>query len=346
MLPPSALGNDSSTFETHARQSNLQLLYTGPEVNDWQTGAFAKFYFTNSSLTSDSYGIMPVVAFGEARNENFRFAAGLQPDLFAPRDPGVVPMTLMGGTGNAGTFRGQLRAEAFYKPSPAFQTTLQAALSDPISTVLIDSTRRTTESDGLPNFEARAAFGVGESAALAGSRQERPFDLGLGGFIGRIRSSQILYSIDDLDPNIPAQATIDTRGFSVDTKINLSSRLGIVGEGYLGQGLGNYAGSIFQTFNSRSFEAISGQGGFLETFFYFTDRVHLHMGYGIDAASRDDLPDTPGAISSNSAYYGCLFWDITPALQYGLQVDYRETDYVVLTDNSGWIVYNQFALRF
>jgi hypothetical protein len=29
-----------------------------------------------------------------------------------------------------------------------------------------------------------------------------------------------------------------------------------------------------------------------------------------------------------------------------VQVDYRETDFAVLQDNSGWIVYNQFAFRF
>ena len=70
------------------------------------------------------------------------------------------------------------------------------------------------------------------------------------------------------------------------------------------------------------------------------------MGYGIDAALRQDLPVAPSAIAKNSAYYGCLFWDITPAIQYGVQVDYRDTDFAVLDDNTGWIVYNQFAIRF
>ena len=346
MLPPSLFGGDTPTFEAHARQSNLQFNYAGPEVAGWQTGAFGKFYFTSSSLTSDIYGFMPIVAFGEARNEYFRFAAGLQPDLFAPRDPIVIPMTLMGGTGNAGTFRGQLRAEAFWKPTDAFQATLQTALSDPISTVLIDSSRRTTESDGIPNIEVRGVLGLGEIEPLAGGRKERPLELALAGMVGRIRNAQILYSLEDIDPNIPIRSIIDVGGVSVDSKINLTDRIGLIGEGYFGQGLGNYAGTIFQTFNSQTFQAIRGQGGFLEAFFYLSNRVHLHMGYGIDAALRRDLPTTPGAIAKNSAYYGCLFWDITPAIQYGVQVDYRDTDFVVLDDNSGWIVYNQFAIRF
>jgi hypothetical protein len=330
MLPPSILGDSTPTFEAHARQSNLQFLYAGPEVAGWQTGAFGKFYFTNSSLTSDIYGFMPV----------------LQPDLFAPRDPIVIPMTLMGGAGNAGTFRGQLRGEAFWKPNDAFQATLQTALSDPISTVLIDSSRRTTESDGIPNFEVRGVLGFGEIEELAGGRRERPLELAVAGLVGRIRNSQIIYSLDDIDPSIPIRSIIDIGGMSVESKINLTDRLGLIGEGYFGQGLGNYAGTIFQTFNSQTFQAIRGQGGFLEAFFYLTNRVHLHMGYGIDAALRRDLPASPGAIARNSAYYGCLFWDISPTLQYGVQVDYRETDFAVLNDNSGWFLYNQFAIRF
>jgi len=323
MLPPSILGDSTPTFEAHARQSNLQFLYAGPEVSGWQTGAF-----------------------GEIRNEHFRFVAGLQPDLFAPRDPIVIPITLMGGAGNAGTFRGQLRGEAFWKPNDAFQATLQTALSDPISTVLIDSSRRTTESDGIPNFEVRGVLGFGEIEELAGGRKERPLELAVAGLVGRIRNSQIIYSLDDIDPSIPIRSIIDIGGMSVDSKINLTDRLGIIGEGYFGQGLGNYAGTIFQTFNSQTFQAIRGQGGFLEAFFYLTNRLHLHMGYGLDAALRRDLPASPEAIARNSAYYGCLFWDITPSLQYAVQVDYRETDFAVLNDNSGWFVYNQFAIRF
>lgn len=161
LLPPSPFGLDTSTFEMHARQSSFQLLYEGPKIEGWKTGALAKLYMSNSSLTSDTYGVLPVVAFGEMRNESWRFAIGLQPDLFAPRDPVVVPVTLMGGAGNAGTFRGQIRLERFYTPSEDFQATLQAALSDPISTVLLDATRRTTEGNGLPNLEIRGVLGLG-----------------------------------------------------------------------------------------------------------------------------------------------------------------------------------------
>lgn len=346
MLPPSLLGDDNATFELHGRQSNLQFLYAGPKLGQWDTGAFAKFYFTNSTMTSDVYGFMPVVAFGEVRNEHFRLSAGLQPDLFAPRDPVVIPLTLMGGTGNAGTFRGQLRGEAYWKPSESLQGTLQAAISDPISTILIDASRRSTESDGLPNFELRGALGVGELEGLAGGRRERPLEVGVAGMVGRIRNSQIVYDLDDIDPAIPIRSVIDIGGMSVDTKINLTDRIGVIGEGYFGQGLGTYAGTIFQTFNSQTYRALRGQGGFLEAFVYLTNRLHVHGGYGVEGPLRRDLPVSAGSIVRNSAYYSSLFWDISQSVQYSFQVDYRETDFLVLQDNSGWIFYNQLAFRF
>jgi hypothetical protein len=81
-------------------------------MGEYQTGALFKVFLLANSLTSDTYGMLPVVAFGEIKNDRWRFSGGLQPDLFAPRNPVVIPNVLLGGSGNPGTFRGQLRLEA------------------------------------------------------------------------------------------------------------------------------------------------------------------------------------------------------------------------------------------
>ncbi|MFN7731176.1 MAG: hypothetical protein ACK5OB_04690, partial [Pirellula sp.] len=256
LLPPSPFGLDTSTFEMHARQSNFQLLYDGPQIEGWKTGALTKLYMSNSSLTSDTYGVLPIVAFGEMKNYDWRFAIGLQPDLFAPRDPGVIPMTLMGGAGNAGTFRGQIRLERFWTPSEESQATLQAALSDPISTVLLDATRRTTEGNGLPNLEIRGVLGLGAKEELAGGRMERPMELGIAGLAGQIRNTQNVFDLDDINPSIPVRSIINVAGLSVDGKINLTANTRLIAEGYVGQGLGNYAGNFFQTYNPETYAVI------------------------------------------------------------------------------------------
>ena len=330
----------------HARQSSFQLLYDGPNIEGWKTGALAKLYMSNSSLTSDTYGVLPIVAFGEMKNDDWRFAIGLQPDLFAPRDPGVIPMTLMGGAGNAGTFRGQIRLERFYTPSEDFQATLQAALSDPISTVLLDATRRTTEGNGLPNLEIRGVLGLGAKEELAGGRMERPMELGIAGLAGQIRNTQNVFDLDDINPNIPVRSVINVDGLSVDGKINLTANTGLIAEGYVGQGLGNYAGNIFQTYNTENYAVIRGRGGFLELFHYWNDRLQVHVGYGVEGPLRQDLPAVGTGILKNSAYFASVFWDITKFLQYSFQVDYRQTDYVTLNDNRGLVFYNQFVMRY
>lgn len=346
LLPPSPFGLDTSTFEMHARQSSFQLLYEGPKIEGWKTGALAKLYMSNSSLTSDTYGVLPVVAFGEMRNESWRFAIGLQPDLFAPRDPVVVPVTLMGGAGNAGTFRGQIRLERLYTPSEDFQATLQAALSDPISTVLLDATRRTTEGNGLPNLEIRGVLGLGATEKLVGGRTERPVELGVAGLAGQIRNTQNVFDLEDINPNIPVRSVINVDGLSVDGKVNLTANTGLIGEGYVGQGLGNYAGNIFQTYHPETYAVIRGRGGFLELFHYWNDQLQVHVGYGVEGPLRQDLPAVGTGILKNSAYFASMFWDVTKFLQYSFQVDYRQTDYVTLNDNRGLVFYNQFVMRY
>jgi hypothetical protein len=345
VLPPSAVGLDTNTFEMHGRQSNLQLLYEGPKIGSMQLGGLAKFYFTNSSLSSDTYGLMPVVAFGELRNEQWRLSVGLQPDLFAPRDPAVIPITLLGGAGNAGTFRGQLRVERFFVPSDALQWTWQGAISDPISTVLIDATRRTTEANGWPNIETRLALGLGEKLVRVGGRSERMLELGVAGLVGQLRNSQHFFDLDEIDPTIPIRSVIDVGGMSVDGRWNVTDRLGLVAEGYFGQGIGNYAATIFQTFHPYDYQAIRGRGGFLEAFYYLNEQIHVHGGYGVEGPIARDLASDQG-IARNSVYFASVFWDLHRSLQTSLQVDYRQTDFVALTDNDAVVLYHQWLVRF
>ncbi|MFN7770867.1 MAG: hypothetical protein ACK5UC_27020 [Planctomycetaceae bacterium] len=344
VVPPSGFGYNTNTFEMHARQTNFQAVFTGPETGGFTPGAFLKLYMTNSSLTSDTYGLLPVVAFADVKNDDWRFAIGLQPDLFAPRDPVVIPISLMGGTGNSGTFRGQARVEHFVRPSDDFQTTFQFALSDPTTTILIDNNRRSTESNGWPNVEGRLALGFGPREEYPGGRQERSLELAAAGVVGQLRNSQLIATIEDVEDGTVIRSTIDVWGLSLDAKWNVTERFGFIGEGYLGQGLGNYAANIFQTFNSKTYSAVRGSGGFLEAFYYLHDRVVVHAGYGLDAPVRGDL--AADGIALNDAWFSSLFWDVTKTVQLGFQADYRTTDFIALPDNDAMVFYTQFLWRF
>ena len=56
---------------------------------------------------------MVYYAYGELKNDQSRFAAGLQRDIFNPVGPTVLPISYLYGSGNAGSYRGQIRFERY-----------------------------------------------------------------------------------------------------------------------------------------------------------------------------------------------------------------------------------------
>jgi hypothetical protein len=345
MLPASPFGLSTNSVEIHGRQSSLQALFQGPKIDDYQTGGILKVYLLADSLTSDTYGLLPVVAFGEIKNDTWRFSGGMQPDLFAPRDPVVIPTVLLGGSGNPGTFRGQLRLERNLWNNDASAMKLQFALSDPVTTILIDSSRRTTESNGWPNVEARLPFSIGQETEWAGGRKERAAELAVAGVVGQLRTTRLVFDITDLDDPTTARQVIDVWGLSVDGKWNITDRLGVAGEFFTGQAIGNYAANIFQSFNPDTFQPIRGSGGWLEIFLYLTDRLHTHVGYGIEAPERSALPLASG-IARNETWYNTWVWDLHKSIQLSFEVDYRQTEFVSLQSGSGVLFISQFLWRF
>jgi hypothetical protein len=170
MPPESPFGLGTETVELQARQSRLSALYQGPEVHGFATGGMLEVYMLADSITSDTYGLLPVVAFGELRNDRWRISGGLQPDLFAPRDPVVIPTVLLGGSGNPGTLRGQLRVERFLLEEKELSSVLQFASSDPITTILVDSS--STPPDAPPNRTAGLTWRRVLPLAWANGRSE------------------------------------------------------------------------------------------------------------------------------------------------------------------------------
>jgi hypothetical protein len=108
---------DEDTFDIHARETSIYLAADGPQIGCYKAGGLIMFALYNDSITVDRYGFLPYQAFGELKNEDWRFAGGLQMDIFAPVLPTVLPFSFLAASGNAGLYRGQIRAERFYHPS-------------------------------------------------------------------------------------------------------------------------------------------------------------------------------------------------------------------------------------
>jgi hypothetical protein len=333
LAPPSPFGFSQNTFDATARQSTLFALVSGPKIGDFESGGFIAVCFFNSSIIVDQYGILPVQGYVQLKNDDWRFAAGLQFDIFNPLNPNMLTFSLLGGSGNTGAgFPAQFRVERYLHPSDDSQITLTLGLSDPISTT-VNNNLQLSEDNGWPNVEGRAAFAFG---ALKGEGPEaqRPFEVGVSGLVGQIRTT-----------SGATRVVADVWGLGTDLRWSVTPRFGFQGEGFVGQTLGTYTGGILQNVNSNTFQGIRASGGWAEVYYYICpDKLHTHIGYGIDDPLDRDL--APGQPVRNDTYFANLIWDVTKNLRLGCEVTYRKTAYTLVGNNQGVGFQTQVQLKF
>jgi hypothetical protein len=341
LLPRSQVGNGTNTFDIQARQTGFGASFSGPEVLGFTPGAFFLGFIQNDSLSTDAYGFLPFNAYGELKNENWRIAGGLMSDVFNPVTPTMISLLNLYASGNTGSFSGAFRVEHYYKPIDNFQLTTQVALRKAVASVVTDN-RRLIEDNGWPNVEARVAAGFGEVREVAGGRKSRPVEVGVSGTVGQLRNSVLFVTADTPPPAI--RSTVDVWGFGADVQAPLTERFGVMGEFFVGQSLGEYNGGIGQTFNSNTLRSIRSVGGFGEVYYYFSNAIHLHVGYGIDSPLARDL--APSQVVRNQTYFANLVWDVSKAFQVSFEMDYRRTAYTAFRDADGVVLLGQLLWRF
>lgn len=330
---------DQDTFDMHARQTAMYFAAIGPEVGNFRSGGLILFNFYNDAVIVDRYGVLPIQAYGELKNEDWRFAGGLQTDIFAPLLPTVLPFSYLMASGNAGVFRGQLRAERFFYPAEDEQITFTAGLSEPISTTINNSTAVTgstalTEDNGWPDLEMRLAWAVGQPQQV-GLEAKRPFEVGISTVLGQVRTTitgPLRRVVDDI------------WGVAVDFRWRINDFWGFAGEMFHGQTLGTYGGGVFQNVNSLTFESVHATGGWGEVYFYLTPCLHTHLGFGVDDPANSEL--APTQIGRNETVFANLIWDVTQNFRLAGEFTYRETDYVFLPDNDGVGIHGQMQWKF
>ncbi len=330
LVPKVPGGFSQHTTDINARNSQVGLAFTGPDIWEFHSGGrISAVFFDNSNLFSDNNGFLLTQSYGELFNDRWRFAAGLQLDVVAPGVPTTLPFAIDGAPiGN--NIKGQIRVERFIPVGSDSLLTLQGAFSEPLTTsktpdVSLD------EDNGKPNLEGRIAFGSGKPAPVGiGLLTQRSWEVGVSGMVGQLRRTTF-----PTDP-APRRIVSDVWLAAIDYQVNLARIIGskgdfgFKGEAYTGQGLGNYGGGVLQSLDAVTWKAIPTKGGWVEGFAYLTPRVHLHTGYFIDDPNDDDITAIPNSLfgrTRNSAFYSTLIWDVDKAYRIAFEATYRKTDY-------------------
>jgi hypothetical protein len=354
LVPKFEGGFSQHTMDLNARNSQLGVAFTGPDIGEFHSGGrISAVFFDNTNLFADNNGFLLTQSYGELFNDRWRFAAGLQLDVVAPAVPTVLPFAIDGAPiGN--NIKGQIRVERFLPVGSDSLFTFQGALSEPLTTAKTPDVSL-DEDNGKPNLEGRIAFGSGKPAPVGiGLLTQRPWEVGVSGMIGQLRRTSL-----PSDP-APRRVVSDVWLAAVDYQLNLARLFGVgpdfglKGELYTGQGLGNYGGGILQSLDAVTWKAIRTNGGWVEGFVYLTPGVHNHTGIFIDNPNDDDitaLPNTLFGRTYNSAVYNTLIWDLDRAYRIAVEATYRKTEYkdpipTGRLTNEGFGLHTQFAWTF
>ena len=329
LVPKFAGGFSQHTMDINARNSEIGVAFTGPDIWGLHSGGrVSAVFFDNTNLFSDTNGFLLTQSYGELYNDKWRFAAGLQLDVVAPLTPTVLPFAVDGAPiGNA--IKGQMRVEHFVPVGSDSQLTLQGALSEPLTTAKTPDISL-DEDNGKPNLEGRIAFGLGKPAPVGtGLQTQRSLEVGVSGMVGQLRRTSL-----PQDP--PRRVISDVWLAAVDYQVNLARLLGFEGdfgfkgEAYTGRGLGNYQGGILQSLDAVTWKAIGTTGGWVEGFVYLTPSLHNHTGLFIDDPNNNDITAVPNTLfgrTYNSVLYSTLIWDVTQRLRLAIEATYRKTEY-------------------
>ncbi len=325
LLPQDATGEESS-FDLNARNSSIYLKMDGPRIGDFRLGAMVFVYFT-ASVTSETYGILPSLLYADLKNDRWRFAVGQQMDVFAERVPemvdGFFALAASGCAGNSS--RGELRAERFI-PVGKGRLTLTAALAEPITSYISPSFKNNTADNGLPNLEAALRYHSGSNHGSL-----LPYDgieLGVSAVTGRYR----VFHNDVNGVNIRVNKP-HVWGIAAEYAFHISDHIGIQGEAYAGQALGNYCGTILQTTKGEFDREIRSRGFWIEGAVVWRKGLQSRIGYGQDRNNPDDLGSA--GLQMNRTAFVNLIWDLNRAFQVSVEPTWRKTTYLGLKSNRG-----------
>ncbi len=257
---------------------------------------------TNPNLENKG-ALMLRHAYFEAKNDEFRLLAGQTWDVISPLIPTTIMYSVYWDAGNIGYRRAQFRGERYMAFSDTLLLTLQGSVN---TNVVADSTPAGVVGDhsSWPLVEGRAAltFGPRGKGCL-------PITVGVSSHVGEQE-----FSFANAQ-NLPSR----TWSLNGDWKVPITEYWGFQGECYMGENLSQFLGGIGQGYDFTLRQSIYDRGGWIEAYYYWTDKCHSHVGYTLDDPLDSDITAAAGR-TYNQVVWGNVIYDVTKQFQLGLEV--------------------------
>lgn len=324
-LVPRETGGEG-TFIIDARRSRLGFDVTGPTI-PWccglKTGGRAEVDFFGNFPTENRGGILLRHIYAEAKNDDWRFLVGQTWDVISPLLPGTLSYSVGWGGGNIGFRHAQFRAERYLAVSDDLLFTIQGSLNQDIGEDFQTDASIRREAANWPVVDGRFATTIGQRGEGC-----HPMTIGVSGHIGEtgfdfLTAGPVQNPAGDrLPPEDDARFL--TWSFNVDARVPLTDRWGVQGEFFTGANLSQFLGGIVQGVCPCLRVPIRTSGGWLETWYDWTPRLHSSVGAGVDnPVDEDSLVGR----TFNGFLFANLKYDITKQFLTGFEVTCWRTEY-------------------
>ena len=285
-LLPSATSSNTSTGAS-LRQTILGLEGTGPVLAGAQTSARVSMDFFGGVTGAATSGPAGTVRLRTAAitaawahdtieaNYDTPLISPLSPDSFA-----TVAQPSLAWSGNLWTWAPQfLWTHSFSLPNSDRTFSFQLGLLDTqtlnAASTLTQRSIGAGEASGQPSYETRLAYSSG--------KDERHFELGIGGLYGR--------------QDYKGNQRIDTWVTTADWRVPFGDRFHLSGELYRGRGLGDLGGGAYRDIVTYNFpnsaatylRALDAEGGWLQWSYKLSSTLHANASIGQDSASGNEL---------------------------------------------------------
>jgi hypothetical protein len=270
-LNPRNPGVSEDTTTIHAKQSQLNFLFTGPNIGNWQTGGLMLANFMGSAPLRNFSGYNIVNAYGEVKNDRWRFAFGRMLDLFGPIAPRTVNQLNQRGAGDIGIYRGAFHVDRYLTFSEAYKWTLSARIAQQDINDYGNIPAIRGKDNGWPNIEARVGFELGPVCDYG-----RPLEMGISAVWGETQAVADTLSLNGLI--LRGEDDIaQTRGVCLDFQLK-GERFGFRSEVWWGQAAGTYFVAALQSLNPETAQAIQSMGGWAELYYKVNPCLTMHVG--------------------------------------------------------------------